>query len=226
MASANPPNPLVLASQPMLFKVFLLVIAVLAVKLLWRTYFPVLRGRFGEKLVADTLAELPEDYRVINNLMVRTNWGTAQIDHVVICPHGIFVIETKTYNGWIFGSETDAYWTQVIHHRKKRFYNPLRQNNGHVQALKTILAGSKNTGYKNIVCYSIVVFSGECELKKSIPGVMYRQQLNAFILSKRSGHPMSRSDDSWILSVLLQANIRDRETKRQHRESVRMRKVV
>jgi hypothetical protein len=80
----------------MLFKASLLIMVVLAVKLLWKTYFPVLKGRFGEKLVADTLAQLPPLYRVINDLMLRTDWGTTQIDHVVISPHGIFVIETKS----------------------------------------------------------------------------------------------------------------------------------
>ena len=226
MASVNSVDPLLLATQSMVFKVFFLVILVLVVKLLWKTYFPVLKGRFGEKLVADTLAELPEGHRVINDLMVRTNWGTTQIDHVVISPHGIFVIETKAYDGWICGSETDAYWTQVIHRRKTRFLNPLRQNYGHVQAVKNILTKSKDIGYKNIDYYSIVVFTGECELKKSPPGVMYRQQLNQFILSKRSGHPISRIDANWILSLLLQANIQDKETKSQHGENVRMRKAV
>jgi hypothetical protein len=93
MASMNPVSPLLLAAQPILLKVFLLVILVLVVKFLWKTYFPTLKGRFGEKLVAATLAELPEGYRVINDLMVRTERGTTQIDHVVISPHGIFVIE-------------------------------------------------------------------------------------------------------------------------------------
>ena len=129
-----------MATQSTFIKVFLLLIVVFAVKLLWKICFSILKGRLGEKLVADTLAELPEGYRVINDLMVRTDRGTTQIDHVVISPHGIFVIETKAYDGWIYGSETDTYWTQVVHRRKKRFYNPLRQNYGHVQALKTILA--------------------------------------------------------------------------------------
>jgi restriction system protein len=28
-----------------------------------------------------------------------------QIDHVVVSPYGVFVIETKAMDGWIFGSE-------------------------------------------------------------------------------------------------------------------------
>ena len=49
--------------------IILLVIVVLVVKLLWKAYYPTLKGRLGEKLVADTLAQLPEGYRVINDLM-------------------------------------------------------------------------------------------------------------------------------------------------------------
>ncbi len=31
--------------------------------------------------------------------------GTTQIDHIVLSPFGVFVIETKNYKGWIFGGE-------------------------------------------------------------------------------------------------------------------------
>jgi len=41
--------------------------------------------------------------------------GTAQIDHVVVSPFGIFVIETKNMAGWIFGDERSRQWTQSIY---------------------------------------------------------------------------------------------------------------
>jgi len=31
--------------------------------------------------------------------------STTQIDHFLLSPYGLFVIETKNYKGWIFGSE-------------------------------------------------------------------------------------------------------------------------
>jgi len=37
--------------------------------------------------------------------------GTTQIDHIVVSRYGIFVIETKNYRGWIFGSEKQRDWT-------------------------------------------------------------------------------------------------------------------
>lgn len=74
------------------------------------------KGALGEKRVASILKRLPEDrYKVINNLLINNNGFTSQIDHVVISVYGIFVIETKAYKGWIYGSESSDYWTQNIY---------------------------------------------------------------------------------------------------------------
>ena len=72
------------------------------------------KGAIGEKRVAHILKKLPEDrYKVINNLLIRNNGYTTQIDYIVVSVYGIFVIETKTYQGWIYGGENSDYWTQT-----------------------------------------------------------------------------------------------------------------
>ena len=88
-----------------------------------------IKGNVGEKRVANILSTLDNTkYKVINNLMIRTERGTTQIDHVVISIYGIFVIETKNYKGLIFGSENDENWTQVIYKNKGKFRNPIIHN--------------------------------------------------------------------------------------------------
>ena len=53
-------------------------------------------GDSGEFTVARQLRRLPDKYRVINDLLLPAGKGhTTQIDHVVVSPFGIFVIETK-----------------------------------------------------------------------------------------------------------------------------------
>ena len=48
-------------------------------------YDPQIRGAKGERRVADILRRLPEDeYKVLNNLLVQSRFGTTQIDHVVV----------------------------------------------------------------------------------------------------------------------------------------------
>ena len=44
----------------------------------------------------------PTSYYVLHDVTVHTEYGdTTQIDHIVIAETGVFVIETKNYEGWI-----------------------------------------------------------------------------------------------------------------------------
>ena len=94
-------------------------------------------GARGERAVAGRLRDgLPEEYRILNDTYLPLPDGTTtQIDHIVICQYGIFVVETKTYSGWIFGNENSAKWTQTIYHCKHSFQNPIRQNYRRICAL-------------------------------------------------------------------------------------------
>ncbi len=102
------------------------------------------KGKISEKMVHHKLKQLPDEYHVINNALFSSNGRSTQIDHIVVSPYGVFVIETKGYKGWIFGSENAEYWTQNIYGHKTQFYNPIRQNEGHVKFLSYLL---KNIGY-------------------------------------------------------------------------------
>lgn len=112
---------------------YLIVLAIIAVIL----NLPSVKGFFGEISIRILLKFLNKDkYLIINDVLIPTNNGTtAQIDHIVVSIYGIFVIETKNYNGWIFGSENSKNWTQVIYKTKNHFYNPIMQNKGHIKAL-------------------------------------------------------------------------------------------
>ncbi|MBP2045171.1 nuclease-related domain-containing protein [Methanobacterium aggregans] len=53
-------------------------------------------GAYGEEIVSDYLQKLPDSFYIFNDVNPRGNWGN--IDHVVVGPTGIFVIETKNYS--------------------------------------------------------------------------------------------------------------------------------
>ena len=78
-------------------------------------------GKRGERRVARKLDWLSKEYITLNDLLLPTRYGTTQIDHVVVSPYGIFVIETKNYKGWIFGHENSEEWKQSLL-GKKRFW--------------------------------------------------------------------------------------------------------
>ena len=70
-------------------------------------------------------------YFRINNATIPTSNGTTQIDHIIVCKFGIFVVEAKNMKGWIFGGERDRQWTQSVFGTKYQFQNPLHQNYRH-----------------------------------------------------------------------------------------------
>lgn len=125
---------------------------------------PKWRGSWGERQVNRLLTQLGPEYKVWHDVYVwNKEYGMTQIDHLVVSPYGLHVIETKHYSGWIFGSERQKYWTQVIYKKKQRMYNPIRQNYGHVQAIKNYLRDNElNT-------YSIIAFSPSVEFKFKEP---------------------------------------------------------
>ncbi|MDY9924363.1 nuclease-related domain-containing protein [Methanobacterium sp.] len=55
------------------------------------------KGNEGEIIVADYLNTLPEDFFIFNDVKLPGNVGN--IDHIVIGPTGIYVVETKNYSG-------------------------------------------------------------------------------------------------------------------------------
>ena len=98
-----------------------------------------------------------------------TEDGTTQIDHIIVSKYGIFVVETKNMNGWIFGSERQKMWTQQIYRHKTKFQNPLHQNYKHVKTLENAL----DIEPEKIV--SVIVFVGEATFKTSMPANVNRR---------------------------------------------------
>lgn len=161
------------------------------------------------------MGKLSEDeYHVFNDVILPTQKGTSQIDHIVVSEYGIFVIETKFYNGWIFGGEYSEYWTQNLYGHKTQFYNPILQNQGHVWALKMLLKE-----YEDIFIYPIVTFLEQATLKVRIEQscVIYRKDITKTIrrfTKKRLTHQMVSSICELIENS--RVDVKDNETLRKH----------
>lgn len=122
------------------------------------------KGWAGERRVKSVTLQLdPDSYTIFHDITLPTPTGTTQIDHIIISTHGVFVIETKNYSGWIFGSEKSSYWTQVIYKNKNKFQNPLRQNYKHIKTLKEL------TQLPFQLFHSVIVFAGDATFKTDLP---------------------------------------------------------
>lgn len=56
------------------------------------------KGIKGENIVADCLDQLPDNYIIFNDVKFPGSRGN--LDHVVVSPYGVFIIETKNINGF------------------------------------------------------------------------------------------------------------------------------
>ncbi len=148
--------PILFFFAPAVFA-FLVIAGIIMLKL----RYPVMKGAVGEWYANKALSKLGANYRIYHDLYVPNGEsGTAQVDHIVTSPYGIFVIETKHYQGWIFGQENQRYWTQTIYKRKEKLFNPIWQNYGHIKALKSYIGKEELESF-----YSIIAFSQNSTLK-------------------------------------------------------------
>lgn len=136
----------------------------------WLLKQPFVKGMIGEFVVNLILSRSlnKAEYRLMKNVTLPTTdkdgkSATTQIDHIVVSQYGVFVIETKNYRGWIFGTEKQKTWTQKIYRKNFKFQNPLHQNYKHTQTLAALLELSPE------VIHSVIVFVGSATFKTDMP---------------------------------------------------------
>lgn len=180
-----------------------------------KKHVPKWKGKAGEKLVKRILSKLdPKSYFVLHNVTVYTEYGdTTQIDHIVIAETGVFVIETKNYEGWIYGNEKSARWTQGIIRKKSSFQNPFRQNYKHIKAIEWVME-------QQLPCISIAAFHPKCSLKRvdvhsKGKHSLYYNDLKSCIESYTEVQ-LTNDEVQHIYQTMLRANITDKGIEKKH----------
>jgi len=195
------------------------------------------KGELGEYKIDIQLNQLPKDCRYINDLMIhnpKAHSGYSQIDHVVISPYGVFVIETKNHAGNIYGLKKDKMW---LRDGRYEFYNPFWQNYGHIQAVKELLKDFDIRTYHSIVTFtlraSISDIDDELKNVRTSPElVIYDTALldtinRRLAISARGGLPhLSKLDVERIHAKLSRSNITDVQTREEHVNKNKLRQTA
>ena len=176
------------------------------------------KGWLGEKKSAARLwlSLDSKTYKRFHNLIIPASNGTAQIDHLLVSPFGLFIVETKNKTGWIFGSENQAKWTQSVYGKNFSFQNPLRQTFRQKKSLAEFL------GVEDRVIHMVVFFVGDCSFKTPMPANVLRSRLGRYIKSFQSP-VLSASEVERIADRLTQHRAESKLTKRDHLRSLRER---
>ncbi|MGF2614598.1 NERD domain-containing protein [Rossellomorea vietnamensis] len=189
------------------------------------------KGEIGEYKIDIQLDQLPKEYRYLSDLLVKNpkaKSGYSQIDHVVVTPYGIFAIETKNYQGTIYGGKDRKTW---LVNGKFKMMNPFVQNYGHIKAL-TLLIDEK---YHNLFI-SMVSFTKRCTFKVDLDYrkissneiIVYDIELSEFIHRKVSvlkihhKEPLlTKSDILVIFNTFSKANITDPKVREEHKRALK-----
>ncbi len=150
-------------------------------------------NRIGDMRIRRALARRGRD--VLHDIIMPGAFGgLIRIDHAVLTSGGIICIRTVHCHGVVFGAEDEAQWTNVDGIVRRRFLNPLIQNEGRCRGLRRIVP--------DVPVANLVVFTGNVEFPNPLPSnVIHVERLDSCIESFAFGPSKVEDWDAVWLSV-------------------------
>ncbi len=180
------------------------------------------KGTLFEFYTFKKLYKIKGHKRFLFNLIIPSKTGTTEIDVVFIHTTGIFVYECKSYSGSIYGKEKYKMWTQYFNNKKSQFFNPIMQNQGHINNLKNLLSEKESEKI-----YSFIAFSSRAILKveydpnkKYIGYIEECINTNKWAIKKMTNHFTDQEIDD-IYNKLYKYTNYTKEDKQKHIEHVK-----
>jgi len=150
-------------------------------------------GQIGQWRIRNALSKRSPD--VLHDFILPGAYGgLVKIDHAILTAGGILCIQSKHYNGIVFGGEEEAQWTNVDGVRRRRFLNPLIQNEGRRRALKQVVP--------DVPVANLVIFTGSVEFTSAPPSnVIHVRDLESFVAKFVFGPSKIKDWDAVWLTV-------------------------
>jgi hypothetical protein len=163
-------------------------------------------GTSGERAVARTLRELDDSYYLLNN--VRLPRGRGDIDHILLGPNGVFVIETKNYSGKVMCYRDDWYRQQRKAKRDVRVDSISELTRRHTAELRKFLW--KKHGF-SVRVSPICVFTNpsvELELREPSVPVLRLKELTTFVKNVRPSASLTNQEIQNLGQAILKVPLR------------------
>jgi hypothetical protein len=193
--------------------VFLIAIAVaLLLTLLFRASATHVAGmvtaRLGRRRIRKILTE--KSANVLDDFILPGAYGgLTHIDHAVLTSGGVLCIQTKHYNGIVFCNADEPQWTNVDGIHKRKFLNPLIQNEGRSRALKKIVP--------DVPVANLVVFTGSVQFASPLEkNVIHIRDLRNYIARFVFG-PCKIDDWDAVWLTVRAAALTDEESRKDFR---------
>ena len=132
--------------------------------------------------------------------------GLTHIDHAILTSGGILCIQTKHYNGIVFGESDEPQWTNVDGIQRRKFLNPMIQNEGRTRALQKVVP--------DVPVASLIVFTGSVQFTSPLESnVIHLRDLDSYIAKFVFG-PCKIEDWHAVWMTVKSAALTDDDTRR------------
>ncbi len=130
-------------------------------------------AEIGKRRIRRTLNQKSRD--VLEDFILPGAYGgLTKIDHAILTSGGIICIQTKHYSGIVFGGPDEPQWTNVDGVHRRKFLNPMIQNEGRTKALQKVVP--------KVPVANLVVFTGSVQLTSPLEkNVIHVRALNSYI---------------------------------------------
>ena len=165
----------------------------------------VITGKIGARRIHRVLSARSKD--VLDDFLLPGAYGgLTRIDHAILTSGGILCIQTKHYNGIIFGDADKPQWTNVDGIHRRKFLNPLIQNEGRTRALQKAAP--------DVPVANLVVFTGDVQFTSATEkNVIHVRDLDVYIAKFVFG-PCKIEDWDAVWMTVKSAALTDEESRK------------
>ena len=175
-------------------------------------------GETGEFHIKNLLEQFGCKY--YHNIYFKNDKGdVCQVDFVVVLKGTLTVIEVKNFTRCaIYGNSKDRTWTANYRSGPKKFYNPIMQNEKHIQIIKECVP------CENLTISNVIVFASGSSLNVDTfdnPDVNVVDIASLWYLLvdlKSKAKEISKSENDAIIERLNYFNLRYRELYEEHKK--------
>ncbi|MBR2616272.1 MAG: NERD domain-containing protein [Clostridia bacterium] len=188
-------------------------------------------GDRAEERVKEYVAREFPGAILLDDIFLRTARSVTQIDHILLCKWGVFIIETKSHNGTIRTEKRN--WVQFYGEKVVRFHSPLLQNEAHRNALIWLLK-RRRARFRPEVQGVVVFTSKKVSLSPWPRGVVRLEELGPYVKSggdtrsrrrpitaKPGQRYLSRKEMEELADFIRKNRVRDFKQKKKHEKTLR-----
>ena len=171
--------------------------------------YPMAKGHVGEWRVRSALTGMGAAQ--LHDVILPDDRGLTQIDHLVLTPAGIIVLETKNYAGRIFTYGRRKNWVQHIGRHINKLHNPQDQNYRHRKAVEYLAPG--------VPVQDWVLMIGDARFPNGKPdGVLTLRELKQALRRLDAGEVPPQIMQAWL--AITNSAKTDGQTRKAHLRSI------